>query len=67
MKGFMYFLALLFIAAIVIGTVKLHFNTNLFAQDNLFQWIVICSGVCGLLLSFIILRFHVLKEKIQRK
>ena len=67
MKGFMYFMVLLFIAAIVFGVVKLEFEAALFSHDNLNQWLIIGAGICGLLLSFIILRYQVLKEKLNRK
>lgn len=67
MKRLMYFLVLLFIAAIVVGVVKLKFDSHLFAQDNLYQWITICAGACGLLLSFILIRYRTLKEKLNRK
>lgn len=67
MKGLMYFMVLLFIAAIVFGVVKLEFESRLFSKDNMYQWITIGAGLCGLLLSFIFIRYEVLKEKLKRK
>ena len=63
----MYFLVLLFITSIVVGVVKLEFDAKLFSPANNTQWLLIGAGLCGLLLSFVLLRFHVLKEKLNRK
>ena len=67
MKGVIYFLVLLFITAIVVGVVKLEFDAKLFSKANLYQWLTIGASVCGLLLSFIFLRYEVLNQKLGQK
>ncbi|MXV37179.1 hypothetical protein GO491_00600 [Flavobacteriaceae bacterium Ap0902] len=67
MKNFFYILSLIFIAAIVYSVMNMNFEVGLFSEDNLYQWLVIGAGICGLILSIIFVRYQVYKEKINSK
>lgn len=66
MKGILYVLVVLFIAAMLLGFVKMDFEAKLFSQENLYQWLTIGASVCGLLLAFIFIRYLALKDNLRK-
>lgn len=67
MKNFFYILSIVFIAAILYSVMNMNFEVNLFSDENLYQWLVIGAGLCGLILSFIFTRYQTLKNNIDNK
>lgn len=67
MKELFYILSILFVGAIVFSVIQLDFEAQLWSSVNNYQWLTIAASLCGILLSFIFLRYQTLKENIVKK